>query len=253
MPPTKRLSKKVASATTRPSKRVAAPPPPDDDDDDDAADEEPAPRPSMKAPSKNGDAKIRGGWTEGQRQNDANSSFAKSWRPEERLTAIKFLEDAPYASFRRHWVDGVNDQGQKTTRAYTCPRSFDDTCPLCEIGHRTQSVNAFNIAVIGDDGQVLHRAWEVGVRVFNVLKSYSNDPKVMPLSRHFFLANKTGQKTNTQYNVSPIRAASLEEDYDIPAPDPADFARIELYDSSIVTVEPIKVLRELARELATDY
>ncbi len=256
MPPTKRLTKKAAPSQ-RPSKRVAAPPPlPDDDEyDPPAADEEPERRSPAMKPA-NGDGKeplIKGGWTEGQRQNESTSTYAKSWRPEEKLTAIKFLEAGPYASFRRHWVDGVNDSGQKTTKPYVCPRTFDKECPLCEIGQRVQSVNAFNIAIIGDDGNTLHRSWEVGVRVFNVLKGYSNDPKVMPLTRHFFLANKTGQKTSTQYNVVPVRASSLEEDYDIPIPDQSEFDRIEIYTADLITIEPIKVLRELARELSAEY
>ena len=250
MPPTKKLARKrpatAASPTTKtPSKRVAKAPTNGHADEEDEREEteEAEEKSAAKA------AKLRGGWTEGQRQNESTSSFAKSFRPEEKLTAIKFLQDAPYVSYRRHWVDSVNDGGQKTTRAYVCPQSFDDPCPLCEVGDKAQAVNSFNIAIIGDDGQVLLRSWDVGVRVFNVLKGYSADAKVAPLSKLFYLVSKTGTKTSTQYNVVPVRAASLEEDYDVPVPEQAEFDRLEPYTPEIIQVEPARKLRELAAEL----
>jgi hypothetical protein len=260
MPPTKRLARKRPASdsssptTKRVSKRVASPPGglqgPDPREDPEEEDDE-RPAPSMKSANGAG-GRLRGGWTEGQRQNEATSSFAKSFRPEEKMQAIKFLQDSPYVSYRRHWIDSMNEQGQRTTRAYTCPLSLDppEPCPLCEVGDRAQAVNSFNIALIGDDGQVLLRSWDVGVRLFNVLKGYSNDPKVAPLSKLYYLVSKTGQKTSTQYNVVPVRAASLEEDYDIPVPDDDEFARLERYDADVVQIEPPKKLRELAAELA---
>jgi len=246
MPPTKKLARK-RPATTPASKKVAAAPPATDEDD--REEEEPT-APAMKSTA-NGGPKLRGGWTEGQRQNEATSSFAKSFRPEEKMQAVRFLEDAPYVSYRRHWIDSVNDGGQKTTRAYTCPLSLDppQPCPLCEVGDKAQAVNSFNIALIGDDGQVLVRSWDVGVRVFNVLKGYSNDPKVAPLSKLYYLVSKTGQKTSTQYNVVPVRAASLEEDYDVPVPEQSEFDRLERYTADVVQIEPLRKLRELAQEL----
>lgn len=255
MPGTKKLARKRPATSPTPSKRVAKAPGglqgPDprngDDEEDERAEAEERSAPTMSTASK-----LRGGWTEGQRQNESTSSFAKSFRPEEKMTAIKFLQDAPYVSYRRHWIDTVNDQGQKTTRAYTCPQSFEDVCPLCEVGDKAQAVNSFNIAIIGDDGQVLLRSWDVGVRVFNVLKGYSGDPKVAPLSKLYYLVSKTGQKTSTQYNVVPVRAASLEEDYDVPVPSDDEFARLEPYKPDIIQVEPIRKLRELAAELTSD-
>jgi hypothetical protein len=256
MPPTKKLARTRPAAPTTPSKRVAntASNGHRDEEEDEAVDEESRRSPTMKSSSSSAESRLRGGWTEGQRQNEATSSFAKSFRPEEKMQAIKFLQSAPYVSYRRHWVDSVNDQGQKTTRAYTCPASLDppEPCPLCDVGDRAQAVNSFNIALIGDDGQVLHRSWDVGVRLFNVLKGYSNDPKIAPLTKLFYLVSKTGSKTSTQYNVSPVRAASLEEDYDVPVPDESEFERLELYTPGVVQIEPPKKLREIATELA-DY
>lgn len=241
--------------TKRPLKRVAPPPaPPDDDvvtsngaaDDDDEA----TPAPTMSGGAKK--RQLRKGWSAGQQTMDSTSTYAQSFRPEDKTQVIKFLEDEPYANFRRHWLDTVNAQGAKTVRAYTCSLSFDEDCPLCEAGHKPQAVAAFNIAICGDDGTPTHKSWDCGARLFNTLKSYAGDPKIAPLTKGYFLVSKSGTKQSTTVNVIPVKASSLEEDYDVPPPDPDDLARLVLYDIEIVEITPRKTLRELAAELA-DY
>ena len=244
-----RVLKRVPTKT-----QAAAPPyePPDEpvttnghpDDDD-----EPTPRPAMKGSPA---SRIRRGFTEGQKQMDSTSSFAQTFKPDEKSQVIKFLEKDPYASFRRHWIESRNDSGQTINRPYTCPLSFDDPCPLCEVGDRPQAVSSFNVALIGDDGQALLRSWDVGARLFNVLKSYANDPKIGPLTKNFFLVSKTGKKNSTQYNVAPVRPASLQEDYDIAVPEQALIDSLKPYTAEIIEVQPIKKLRELAAELTAD-
>ena len=243
MPPTKRVAKRVAPPTRDLDER-------DIDDDDD---ETPAPA------ATNGDAgptprdkKLPKGWTGGQKTMDSTSSYAQSFQPDENITVIKFLEDSPYASFRRHWVRSTNEQGQVKNRAYTCPMSFDDPCPLCEAGDKPQAVSAFNIAIVGDDSEVIRKSWDVGVRIFNVLKGYANDPKVAPLTKGFFLVNKTGKRQNVQYNVSPVRATSLREDYDIDPPEQDVFDVQPRYDESIIQVEKRSRLKEIALTLTDD-
>lgn len=198
------------------------------------------------------DSPIRGGWTEGQKQMDSTSSFAQTLKLEEKSVVIKFLDDTPYANFRRHWVERSTKEG-KTIRAYTCLQTVNKECPLCEVGDRAQAVAAFNVAVVGDDGQVLLKSWDCGPRLFNVLKAYANDPKIGPLTRGFFVVSKTGKRGTTQHNVSPVRPASLEEDYDIAPPQQSEFDALEKYTPSIVEIPQSKTLRELAEEIADEY
>ena len=239
----------------------------------------PAPRPQehdeeMTEPWTNGDdeaeddgertpavmPKLRGGRTEAQKQAEATSTWAKSFRPTNKTEVIKFLEDVPYVCYRRHWVKSVNQEGRETNRPYVCPQSYDDpktgkpaACPLCEVGDKSQAVFSYNIAICGDDGQVLHRSWDMGIRVFKAVDSYSQDPKIAPLTRNYYLVSKTGEGTSTQYNVSPVRASALVEDYDTPVPEQSEFDRLERYTPAIVPIEPVKKLRELAHELTAEY
>jgi hypothetical protein len=220
--------------------------------EDDDGDEPPTPKKTgAKAPSSGAD-QIRGGWTDAQRQMDSTSSFAQSLKLEEKAVVIKFLEDTSYANFRRHWVDRTTKDG-KTTRAYTCLQTVGKNCPLCEIGDRAQAVAAFNVALIGDDGQVLIKSWDVGPRLYNVLKGYANDPKIGPLSRGYFLVSKTGKKGTVQHNVSSVSRTALRDDYDIEPPEQYELDALTKYTPEIVEIPLPKDIRELAEELAAEY
>jgi hypothetical protein len=239
MPPTKRPARRIVA-----DELTEAIEPEDDDGDTISA-------PSMKSAS-NGDA-IRGGWTDAQKQMDSTSSFAQTLKLEEKSTFLKFLDDLPYANFRRHWIERSTKEG-KTLRAYTCLKTVDKDCPLCDGGDRASAVAAFNVALIGDDGQLLLKSWDCGPRLFNVLKGYANDPKIGPLSRGYFMVSKTGKRGTTQHNVSPVRASSLEEDYDITPPSQEDIEALgkNKYGPEIIEIPTVKTLREVAAEL-DDY
>jgi hypothetical protein len=198
---------------------------------------------------------IHGGWTDGQKQMDKASPFAQALKLEEKGQIIKFLSDTPYANFRRHWVDRASSQpgGGTVRRAYVCPATVDKDCPLCDIGDRAQAVSAFNVVVLGDDGQLLLKTWDVGARLFQVLKAYNTDPKIGPLSRHYFLVNKTGKMSNAQTNVTPIKTSALSEDWDVEPADDDELAAVKPYTPEILEIPKRKELNEIAAEIADEY
>lgn len=254
--PSKKLARKVDPQPRQPSAFER------DEDDEDGPDLNDV----VKAAAENGDTaddddvapafKIRGGRTEAQRQAEATSTFAKVYRPSSTGTdVIKFLEDTPYACYRRHWVPATTAEGKPTSRPYVCHATGGKECAICDVGDRASGVYSYNVAICGDDGQVLHRTWDMGIRVFKVVDGYSTDPKVAPLTRNFFLVKKSGEGTSTSYQVSPVRASALVEDYDTPVPDQSEIDRLknDLYTSDIIQIETPKRMREIARELAAEY
>ena len=243
---------------TTPTKRPARRLPRDLDEDGEVAPRPKAPARAQPVEDDDDDepvspgTQIRGGWTEGQKQMDSTSSFAQTLKLEEKTQVVKFLDDTPYANFRRHWIERSAKEG-KTLRAYTCLQTFNRDCPLCEVGDRPQAVAAFNIAVVGDDGQVMLKSWDCGPRLFNVLKGYANDPKIAPLTKGFFIASKTGKRGTVQHNVSPVSRSALEEDFDVEPPAQADLDGLTRYTPDVVEVPKLSTLKELAEELADEY
>lgn len=194
---------------------------------------------------------IHSGWTAGQNVMDSSSTYAQGLVLDGNIQIIKFLEDQPYANYRRHWVDRVGPKGPYK-RAYTCLETVGKTCPLCGIADRPQAVSAFNVALVGDDGQVLLKTWDVGVKLFGTLKSFANDPKFGPLTKGYFAVNKTGKAQTTQYNVIPIRETAMQEDYDMTPPSADILKRVGKYDSSIIQIPKKADLEEIAQEIS-DY
>lgn len=193
--------------------------------------------------------KIRRGWSAGEQVIDMNSSYAKSFRPGKTTEIIKFLENEPYASYARHWVDRYSN-GKKQTRTYTCLESIGEACPLCEVlAEKPQSVSSFNVAVIGDDGIPVLRSWDVGVKIFKTLKAYNEDPKVGPLTSGYFAVIKTGEKQQAQTNITPVRTSLLADSYGIHPVSDADLAALGKHDDSIVEVLSKGKLQALADEL----
>jgi hypothetical protein len=238
----------ATAPTKRAIRRMSAKP---REDEDDGEDEAPARSKRTRQPV-NESEELRGGWTAAQDTMDSTSSFAQTLKPEEKSQVIRFLDDDPYVNYRRHWIERSTPTG-KVTRSYTCLKSFGKDCPLCEIGDRAQAVAAFNVALIGDDGVVSLKSWDVGPKIFNILKGYANDPKIAPLSRSYFLVSRTGKKGTVNHQIIPVKASALEEDYDIPVPDQAAFNRLEKYTKDIVEVPTRKTLDEVATEIADDY
>ena len=245
MAPSKRPARKLPEAEDEAS--APAPPVADDDGDEDDA-------PVTKAVTDE-ISEIKGGWTEGDKQMASTSSYAQSLKLEDKSQVIKFLEDTPYANFRRHWVERTTKDQGRSLRAYGCPKTVGKECPLCEAGDRPQAVAAFNVVIVGDDDNLILKSWDVGPRLFGVLKGYANDPKIGPLTKGFFIASKTGKRGTVQHNVAPVSRTALEEDYDIspPTKEALDKAARDKYTPAIVEIAKTKDLRELAEEMADEY
>lgn len=194
---------------------------------------------------------IRSGWSAGQKEMDSGSGFAQALILDQNIQIIQFLDDQPYASYRRHWIDRQTPQGVKK-RTFTCLESVGRSCPLCEVGDRPQAVSAFNVALIGDDGQPLLKTFDVGARLFNQLKAFANDPKIAPLSKGYYAVSKTGKGGTVSHTLIPIRPHSLESDYDIVPPTDAEIRSIGKYDPSIIPIPKRSDLEEIAQEIQ-DY
>lgn len=201
---------------------------------------------------------IRGGWSAGKQTMDATSDFAQAFKPEANMQIIKFLDDVPYANFRRHWVERTGPQGSYK-RPYVCPQTVGKECPLCKAGDKVQGVSSFNVALIGDDGVCTLRTWDMGVKLFNVVANYHADPKIGPLTKGYFGVSQTGggqgarRGGQTQTNVIPIKPTSLKDDYSIDPPTKAELEAIGKYEPDVIQIPHKKELDEVAAELLAEF
>ena len=203
----------------------------------------PAPAPAPSAPGSG----IRAGWSSARQQADAVSGFTQVLKPTANYQIIKFLEDQPYASYARHWIESAGPRGTQR-RPYTCLASIGlgRECPLCAVGHRATPTTSFNVAVMGDDGEPVLKSWDVGVKLLNAIEAWHNDPRVGPLTKDFYAVNKPQGGNVTGF---PVPASVALENYGVAAPDPARLAALGLYTADDVQMPTVQELREIAAEI----
>jgi hypothetical protein len=149
---------------------------------------------------------IKRGWGAAQKVQESTSAFAQRFKVTEEPQIIKFLEDEPYASFRTHWIDGR--AGQKS---FVCLADHQDGCPLCDSGNRPSTKFAFNIAVLGDEGDTSVKSFEVGVRLIDQLKNFHTHPVQGPLSKSYWAVSKTGKGAQTQTIIQKVHDRDLTD------------------------------------------
>jgi hypothetical protein len=201
---------------------------------------------------------MRGGWTAGRQQAQATSDYAQSFKPEAKSQIVRFLDDAPYVNFQRHWIERQGANGL-VNRPYVCPGTVGRPCPICSLGDKPQAVSSFNIALIGDDGVPMLMTWDLGVKLFNVLGGFHDDPKIGPLTRGYFAVSKSSAGSGsrkggtTQTNVIPVKPTSLAEEWGVQAPSQAELDAIGRYTADVVKLPKKGELEEIAEELASEY
>jgi len=242
--PVKKLVRQGATAQPKPVKKLVAgkatalPKTPKTYDDDDG-DLDPT--------------DLRGGWSAAQETIDSTSTWAVTFKPGTQAQIVKFLQQSPYASFRRHWIRRVAG-----LRAYVCLQSFNRDCPLCDVGDRASAVASFNIAVVGDDGEAVLKSWDAGVRITQTLKTFANDQKIGPLNKRtlYFAVSKTESTQRQQANtlITPARERDLLEDYGIPPMSDEDIERLleKAYTNEVVQMNTAKELQQVADELMNE-
>ena len=201
------------------------------DDDDDT------PVRKAQAPAKEDAPRrvIRGGW-EGVKQlksDVSDSSYAQRLKVSEEPIIVKFLEAAPYAAYRQHWVERT---GQKS---FTCIGNIDPKgCPLCDSGNRPSNKFAFNVVLLTPGEEPALRSYEVGSRAIDQLKNFNDDPRQGPLPKHYWAISRSGKGATTATNHQLVKARDLEEEWGVSELDETDLNRFAklAYTDEIVPI-----------------
>ena len=176
---------------------------------------------------------IRSGWgaVDTLKREDAN--YAVRLKTGNDPVLIKFLQDAPYASWRQHWV---NRPGQKS---FVCREGLDDRgCPLCDAGNRPRPLFAFNVLLLERGEESALRSYEAGTRVIATLRNFNEDDRQGPLSKHYWAVSRSGTGPQTQYNHLLIKERDLSDEWSIVplTTESLEQAEAKAYDADIMRV-----------------
>ncbi len=209
------------------------------EDDDDNDTDEVAPR-----------KVVRSGWGSSERTSGGSGDeFAKRLKVTEEIQIIRFLDDAPYARYRQHWVE------RKGQMSFTCIADIETgtTCPLCEAGNRPSWRFNFNVVLMTPGEDPVLRSYEVGARVIDQLKNFNDHPAMGPLPKHYWTVSRSGKGATTSTNHQMVRASDLP-DWGLEELSASKVSHFEgiAYDESIIRTPSRKTLAAVALEIQTD-
>ena len=192
---------------------------------------------------------VRAGWGSAERGSSEGGDFAKRLKVTNDIQIIKFLEDAPYARYRQHWVE------RKGQMSFTCIADFDAgvTCPLCEAGSRPSWRFNFNVVLMIPGESPVLRSYEVGARVIDQLKNFNEHPAMGPLPKHYWTVSRSGKGATTATNHQMVREGDLSDWGLQPLSEKAlTTFQTDAYTDDIIRVPSRSTLASVAMEIATE-
>lgn len=192
---------------------------------------------------------VKSGWGSADRTSAGSDEFAKRLKVTEEIQIIKFLDDAPYARYRQHWVE------RKGQMSFTCIADLEAgiSCPLCEAGNRPSWRFNFNVILMTPGEEPVLRSYEVGARVIDQLKNFNDHPAMGPLPKHYWTVSRSGKGATTSTNHQMVREADLNDWGLAPLSKEvlAHFSGVA-YTDEIIRTPNRKQLAEIALEIQTD-
>lgn len=183
---------------------------------------------------------VRSGWSGVDSVKTGNSDYAVRLKLNEDTQIIRFIGDAPYASYGQHWLER---SGQKS---FVC---LGEDCPLCKAGNRPSKRHNFNVALLTEGEEPALRSLEVGPRVIDQLKNFHNSDRTGPLDKHYWAISRTGKGATSSTLLQMVKAADLAE-WGLAALTPdqeAEFAETA-YTEEIIQVPSKRDLMQIASE-----
>lgn len=171
------------------------------------------------------------------------SEFPTDFRFSEEPQLVKFLDDAPFASYEQHWID--RPKGKKS---FVC---IGDACPLCDVlGDKPRGKFAFNIVVLTGDTQ--------GVQILTAppslarqIKKAHEDERKGPLSKEFWEISRLGMGPTTQYTLNFVRGRDLAEEWKLNLDEVQGLVTAAVpFTAEVIRETPRSEMLEVARSVA---
>lgn len=227
-----------------------------DDEEPDAADdedEEPAAKRgrAFKKGSEEGRAPsdaVQSGWGAAKKLKTEGGSFASELSITKDEQLVKFLDDAPYAVYKQHWVEGLRSTNKKS---FIC---MGKGCPLCAIGEGAAKKWAFNVALFDEDGEPDIKSLIAGSRLFDLIAD-EHEGSDGPLDEGYWTLSKSGKKQSTTYKLKKVEGRKLEQGFSLTEDDldeALEEADLEPYTAKQHQPPSKSYLQEIADELVGD-
>lgn len=186
---------------------------------------------------------IQSGWEAALKAASAPSSggYVNDFRFSEDAQLIKFLDSDPIAVYSQHWIE------RPGKRSWIC---IGEDCPLCGVGDKPGRKVSFSVINLSAPDGAVAEVLTVSPKTMQILNRYHQDRTTGPLDRLYYSLSKTGSGPKTVFNILPVKARDLEEDWGIdPAETEAIISGFEPLTSKVISFNTREQLDEIAREI----
>lgn len=161
----------------------------------------------------------------------------------EQAQLVRFLGDEPFMVYELHWIDAIKEG----RRSFIC---LGDDCPLCTIaGDTPRPKFAFNVMVMTDEVPSV-QILTAPITFARQLQAANDDPKLGPLSKHFWAVARLGTGRDTQYTLNRVKSTDLAEDWELDAEElMATLTNAVAYGPEAIYVAPREDMLAVARQL----
>lgn len=160
---------------------------------------------------------------------------------------VKTLNDSPAVKYKRHYVKSKN-------RYYTCIKTPDVSCPLCEAGVRASWTFMMNVIDMADDPTEV-KTWTFGTEVSSQLQDVAENKAALDAPTTYFEVRhvKVAGRSAPSTSVSFLRARDLVDDHGIEPLNEEEIAELseELYGAEVVYINTADYLEDVAADVVS--
>jgi hypothetical protein len=185
------------------------------------------------------------------KQTERDNSLPIDYKWEENAQLVFFPEDEPFFAFNQHWIER---EGKKSFTCVASPSFEDDAqdCPLCTVlGDNPRFRAVFNVVPLSVEQPTMQILYS-GVQFYRQIDAINQDPRLGPLTKHFWSLSRKGKGLQTEFFINRVKATDLVEDWGI---DPTKVAQqvsgLKPFDKSFLQVPTIEELKEVAKSAAS--
>lgn len=185
---------------------------------------------------------IQSGWEAALSNGPQSGGYVNDFRFSEDAQLVKFLDSEPIAVYSQHWIE------RPGKKSWVCLGSAD--CPLCGTGDKPARKVSFSVANLSAPDGAVVEVLTVSAKTMQILNRYHQDRQTGPLDRLYYSMSKTGSGPKTVFNIHPVKARDLEEDWGLdPAETESIISGFEPLTSKVISFTPKDKLEEIAREI----
>jgi hypothetical protein len=188
---------------------------------------------------------LQAGWEAANKTVFSSKTYTNDFKFDTEPKLIKFLENAPFASYSQHWIE------RSGKKSFPCRMTLDGQCPLCDIGDVPTGRAVFSVVNLSADEPTVEML-NATSKLYSQLRDLNSDKITGPLDRLYWRVSVSKVSKSTSYNFQPVKPRDLEEDFGLDLTElEATIEALEPLTDKVIYFPPRAELQSIADEVTS--